>query len=440
MIKSNFEWAIYKQYESETNSRKLSCNKEDNASESIAYIINDIYFLLGLQNIDKENDGNRQKYLTDRLSELDEEHTFLIVLKQIIYNELYEFEQNGKRDEVESTYEINVFIEEWFKDRHIRPHLFELRENYFREVFSSRMQRELSHILIDYLYYYKEHNESKIIKQKFKIYYALKKIPLDSRGNSLRFFFFLDIIMESLFKESYQEVDDENINNLDNILNEYIREINKITFKRQMKLQEDMLLCYMQNPVSSRSLYFHMKDIVDALISCEKAYKYYFSKLSNGCVATMNFNNTNYFTLSGGSKGDEIIDLITSGKYKKVKCSDDVRYYYDKNLFITLKKQKESFDKYKLYYTNSEINLVMRMFSCCERKLLTMLYGNGGHGEAKIYVKFKPCFMCERAIDDFINNSRVKCSVCYPEKKHVKRYNKNKIKNFDVLGEKINAN
>lgn len=90
------------------------------------------------------------------------------------------------------------------------------------------------------------------------------------------------------------------------------------------------------------------------------------------------------------------------------------------------------------YLTTSEIkkvntNAYNRMFSCCERKFVKHLEQGQKH---KIYVKYPPCYMCKRMIDEE-ENKDYKIDIIYPESKS-KDYNSvvNKEKEYDDIAKK----
>lgn len=69
----------------------------------------------------------------------------------------------------------------------------------------------------------------------------------------------------------------------------------------------------------------------------------------------------------------------------------------------------------KVGFDGSKVSNIRLMFSCCERKLLTELYGKGCT-RYTIYVKKKVCGMCKKAIENFDEVQKCDGLIRYPQK------------------------
>ena len=107
-----------------------------------------------------------------------------------------------------------------------------------------------------------------------------------------------------------------------------------------------------------------------------------------------------------------------------------------------MKKQFITYADYKEWLRVNKANIktldnrVNRMFSCCERKLLTKIY-DSRDTKFEIYVKKKPCVFCEDALDAMNNNSYSNVYYIKNEKGNMK---KKLIKYLKTLGKQIANN
>lgn len=117
-----------------------------------------------------------------------------------------------------------------------------------------------------------------------------------------------------------------------------------------------------------------------------------------GCLAGMKFLKRQYAAISGISiKGEDELGEKLRERYgiSLVKLSPAVRYYFTNNRYITY---HDFFDWKNMYSCKDSF---LRMFSCCERKLLTVCYElkKCKNQDCLMYVTLAPCQMCIRAIN-----------------------------------------
>ncbi len=124
----------------------------------------------------------------------------------------------------------------------------------------------------------------------------------------------------------------------------------------------------------------------------------YIERKKKSCLAGMKFLKRQYAAISGISMNgeDELGDTLWE-RYgiELIKISPYVRYYYTSSRYITY----EDFIDWRNRYSCDDSYL--RMFSCCERKLLTVCYESNKckNQDCLIYVTLTPCQMCVRAIN-----------------------------------------
>ena len=140
----------------------------------------------------------------------------------------------------------------------------------------------------------------------------------------------------------------------------------------------------------------------------------YFDKKAKRCYSQMWIDGceTQYFALSCGPSiekekeyykiAEEILNSFQNhSKYESALCTDEMRYYYSNH-------EKD----YVTYYAikSNELGLPLAMmFSCCERKLLTIVekYRNQGYLDYKtvhMCIKYSPCLICDRGLNSYEKN------------------------------------
>lgn len=137
--------------------------------------------------------------------------------------------------------------------------------------------------------------------------------------------------------------------------------------------------------------------IIDVHLNNKKIVEYIcFSGMFDSMDAKI---QKNFDTKKGNGLNKAIDDILKSPEFahaKLVNTNANVRYYYDSSSnYITL---MDLCNAIKSGYKH-----LHRMFSCCERKFYTALinYDISEVDKYKIFSKYNPCSMCERAISDF---------------------------------------
>lgn len=173
---------------------------------------------------------------------------------------------------------------------------------------------------------------------------------------------------------------------------------------------------------------------IDMSIFCSKS-----KRNGTGCFAIMAINDSGkrYVSISGVNINRE------SALYLKSKLIGTSYIYVDHNEDYYLP------DGYKIslqglrlsgYLTASEskkvnTNSYNRMFSCCERKFVNYLEQGQLH---EIYVKYPPCYMCERMVNYEEDDKMCKIEIICPESKYYKSVVNNKKEYDDIAKKALN--
>ena len=151
-------------------------------------------------------------------------------------------------------------------------------------------------------------------------------------------------------------------------------------------------------------------------IFCSKS-----KRIGTSCFAIMAIDDSGkkYVSISGvdidPSSTSYLMSKLIGTSYVYVDDKED--YYLPGGYKISLKGLRDS-----VYLTASEskkakTKAYKRMFSCCERKFVNYLEQGRLH---ELYVKYPPCYMCERMIDHEEVDKMCKIEIICPESKYYK--------------------
>ena len=135
-----------------------------------------------------------------------------------------------------------------------------------------------------------------------------------------------------------------------------------------------------------------------------------FIEKKRGCLAGMKFQKGHYAAISGISmEGEKELGAVLSERYgvTLIPLKMSVRYYFNNNQYITYQ------DFYDWRAKHSCNDRFLRMFSCCERKLLTKCYDSKIRKDENclMYVTLAPCQMCVRAINKLEDEKELKVKI-----------------------------
>jgi len=209
-------------------------------------------------------------------------------------------------------------------------------------------------------------------------------------------------------------------------------EENRINVQRTMDLQYKVCKAMFDNDIplskddeKSFEILRNAINKYSSHITCTGKIRKKISQYLNNkaCYATLHlnkgYNDIVYFTLSGNpDKEDDLLKSIANQLTNEIlpnnyhynqtpELNNQIRYYYDNEQHISfndfVQKKTEYEDKIQKICDNMGVSISSsRMFSCCERKLITRIYSNDEKigKENYIYVNKPACFMCERALSD----------------------------------------
>ncbi|SEV83146.1 hypothetical protein [[Clostridium] fimetarium] len=206
----------------------------------------------------------------------------------------------------------------------------------------------------------------------------------------------------------------------------------------QQNIQSDMMFCcMMEKPVKRPNVYQNLSRLRKILELDFDLKNKYLNKHVHSCFAILHADTDKFVALSGYNEHDDynkklkkILEVIVDSNYRLVESIDKVRYYYDaySGHYIVIsdyeKVSKEvNKDLQNMKIADSKLN---RLFSCCERKLLSQLRQRK-YKNVCLIIQRKPCFMCERAI-------RYEGRIPYENgKEYSKQYSEKEIILFDKI-------
>ena len=137
--------------------------------------------------------------------------------------------------------------------------------------------------------------------------------------------------------------------------------------------------------------------LVSAVSQCPKL-KYWYKQFpfgkGGGCIGIMWVLTERYITLSGYPHKwlNDLLSANLPALYKIISDSAEMRYYINTKNYITNA-------EYRIWVKKSSQKENNRMFSCCERRLLTVLYNETYRCPfVRLFVRFEPCELCLRAL------------------------------------------
>lgn len=410
-------------------------NDDNDVKKNLARIIGDVCYVEGLKRIcEKEKGEFYQMEARINLDRTDIIYRRLTENKRSLFDEIEDglsrIRDIKDRDNGRSSFDYwnnrrwklghNFLYQSYINDYYYRSEesyylLIELvRDNEFFEYASDA----LVELLEKSIKVYKNKNKKKYWKLHVDF---LKLFRYEFCGIEYELRRMYDLIKSSwriIFTDSpeYDYSDKESLQgNLDKV-NKLLSDFNEKTAK-----QEYLLCCNMVNAYSkpvqidhilySRILEFDLlwRNINKGLGKNESK-----KKDNDQCYALMHVeHNPKYYFSVCGSMATEKVFVNRIGKYlpktyEPVEMSSDTRYYYrstNEYMYITYEKA----DNVSGLLECKEKRMIIPMFSCCERKLLSKIKYDTTINKVRMYTKLPPCYKCKVAIEALggieINNS-----------------------------------
>lgn len=216
-----------------------------------------------------------------------------------------------------------------------------------------------------------------------------------------------------------------------NLINRF--QICLLEFKQSKSVPDDVYSSF-ANLSSLKTTIDKFSDIINN----DKKLKIFYEDKVN-CFASAAWNNHKYIAINGldtKQRSEKIIEIIielsTPQKYEYVKIPQETQYFLNQNISIS-ERQKNNityseFEKYKIYIrktniTKKNINSNNRMFTCCERKLISNIKKSSEKEEVirennptlELIIARKPCHLCQRTIDIISQENRFNLTIIYPK-------------------------
>lgn len=382
----------------------------------LASLISELYYVQSVSELYKENqDTSSEQNLDNRLKKMDvidKIHDNIIFLKRLYFKGIYHLnrlaEYNSSQSDsvkvqgiLDLDY-VNEFYRDYYRDRYLYGYryFYRYRDYYrYREYIEWYIFMLDNNIGIDLLEEYDDELIDTVLRQIF---------GNCSRTNINR----LINIWTAIFCCEL-EIDNSNIS-YEKVLSDHILIDNiNVLDKALGKSQTLCCMCYLQ--YNSKKEYddlikstIRIRRFAELLSRNKILKKEYFDKKAVRCYSQMWIDqlNTQYFSLSCAPDtekrekyyiiAENLLNLCQNhSKYEPAVFNEEMRYYYNDGLsdYVRYSDVKSKFDK-------SSIN---KMFSCCERKLLTIVEEHRKNSKLNgkvvhICIKYSPCEICHRAL------------------------------------------
>lgn len=296
-----------------------------------------------------------------------------------IVNDIHEILTHRTLIDDEKTIRVEQLIYNWIFNDKINNQ--QTQRNYVPEIFERQAKRRITYRFFNNNYF--EIVQESILNVQIRenntaIYdYAISVYDNDKFENIV--YSIVTYINESIYQEQedYFNIQSWQVHNSMNfkslkVANKIFGEYNEL-FKPKEKGDEAKCFAFMKDDTSGKR-YYAISGVLE-IKDEKKKYKDLFRKLFE----------KGYLRIK--------IDESDANMCKKI------RYHLstDLNIYLTY------FDYLENLKKGAKSN--GRLFSCCERKLFTVLYK---HSKFKMYVKKQPCYMCEDEYKWFFGNGTIK--------------------------------
>ena len=392
-----------------------SVKVETSIIEDINYnflgIISDFYFIESLDKLEKSEKHNLDIILT--LERISDYHRFLLFLKYLYQTELknylgYLIKNNRKKKEIILNFQP-----------------FESVSEIWNYIFSRVKKNEYPLKVLILIYLYRD-------LLKFSDDNESDKDILTDINNNLSLFDsrysyreYLKILVGLTF------ISDDINTFLDNLINRF--QLCLLEFKQSKSVPDDVYSSF----ANLSSLKTTIDKFSEKINQDEKLKTFYENKVN--CVASASWNNHKYIAINGldvKQKSQKIIEIINElsipRKYEYVKIPQETQYFLKKETLLFHKlsnsityKEFEDYKKYlrKTNISKKDINANNRMFTCCERKLISnikklsekegVIWKN--NPTLELIIARKPCHLCQRTIDMISQENRFNLTIIYPK-------------------------
>lgn len=465
------EISNYRHNDTVTEQNYFSKDANDRVDNMLIDILEELYYLVAFENIDSDENNMDKEFLQSQLEQKAKRYHALLRLKQFYYtevqmsidriNNLCRSGTNWTDKDVFILREIeHLYFElsngdylwHWSHfepgDSYYRPYWFHFEPLMYRFAHKNVEEfKRFNNAIIDLAISsekmdLKEYNQT-TIKQWMEFFLPLRNKEFGLAGEIAWLLFLLSIFQQTCSEsERLEWIPFDLSEDWETLLTRRIEQTNTMVenvFGSSIyDMQKDMMMRYSVRPMSSDFFNRKIINLEKALLKLSHEQKYekvtrYLGTTCNGCVAIMHCNSKRYVALSGSEYTyiySNVLNKLLGPQYHVVNLNSNVRYYYTKQEYIT-------YGEYKTWKNKTHFNektaQIKRMFSCCEKKLLTELYGIGSVNFT-IYVKKRVCNLCDQAIKHFEEVQKCNGNIMYPKNSKGSRISTTK---FNVVAKAV---
>lgn len=386
----------------------------------IFHFLNDVYIVKALENLDSnEYAADFKEAANQELRSCADEYSDLLLFNYFFHEEVQKAidrinivldfsahelthvtsdQCSQLREELNRLYSVRplskdgvLFSDLWFK---------KFFDSLIAIVKSEAYRDELEHIAERILGQPWEHPYGRVglLRLYIEFFYVLHRVAKSLTGEMIWLLFLISLSEYGMGQSNGRvEQNPDIIQLLNNWIRDWKRKLQQ-TIEPEIIAKQYKLMCFfVSHSDEERILRKELHVVTCALKKVPKLRKEYVDHKRHRCIAVMRVDAIKYVALSGYSiPGKKLLTALRPElpQYTIAELSEDTRYYFDKDpmCYITLAEYEKS--------ACAAVNdLSAQMFSCCERKLLTMLYDGTVIQKVRIYVKLKPCKVCRRAIE-----------------------------------------
>lgn len=393
--------------------------------------ISDFYFIKSIDKLENFTEENIE--IINTLVEISNHHRFLLFLKYFYQIEIKKYldyitkSSYKKKSFILNFQPFKTSLEIWDylfskSDKNTYPLKILILTLLYDNLLSSLQNKELSDIIF--------------LSDEYTVSHINKELSLlDSQYSVEKY---LEIIVgNNLIRNGINS-------SIENLIKDF--QISLLSSNQNKSIPYDVLSIF--NNLSSLKLTI---DKLSKKIEDNNLKDFYNSKVN--CLASAFWNNHKYIAINGldtKQKSRKIIDIInelsTPEKYEYVKIPLETKYFLNKHTSLSPKLKNNitygEFNKYKAHLRKKdippkEINVNNRMFTCCERKLISYIINiiettgvNKGNIPAlKLTITMKPCSLCKRTINIISQENKFNLTMIHSDKSS--DLPNNQIKKYD---------
>lgn len=393
--------------------------------------ISDFYFIKSIDKLENFTEENIE--IINTLVEISNHHRFLLFLKYFYLIEIKKYldyitkSNHNKKSFILDFQPFKTSLEIWNylfskSDKNTYPLKILILTLLYDNLLSGLQNKELS--------------DNIFLSDEYTVSHINKELSLlDSQYSVEKY---LEIIVgNNLIRNGINS-------SIENLIKDF--QIYLLSFNQNKSIPHDVYLIF--NKLSSLKLTI---DKFSKKIEDNNLKDFYNSKVN--CLASAFWNNNKYIAINGldtKQKSEKIIEIInelsTPEKYEYIRIPLETKYFLNKHTSLSHKLKNNityrEFNKYKSRLRKKDIpkkdiNVNNRMFTCCERKLISyvidIIETKGVNKEnipaLKLTITMKPCSLCKRTINIISQENKLNLTIIHSDKSS--DLPNNQIKKYD---------